>query len=234
MFSFHGCPCKNCPSFHTKGPYWITTRCIQRSQGNHSFYRQRIHTTQKSEDYDKYSYAEAVWTGGDFTCLVSHHNSAFPPDGPDALDQALAIMQRLKDRSVLAKGNLWPQLGDVVDFINRKTYLSVEDLYTSIEQLFVDMLHITLAQLPAAIFKSLSDSSAEEFEDRVQLAMKFLFKTGCLEDIIRWWSPSEYNISSFVTDSDPSKKPLTGALAKLEGVVPKGLDKELMNGAQGV
>lgn len=41
------------------------------------------------------------------------------------------------------------------------------------------MLHIMLAQLPAAIFKGLSDISAEEFEDRVQLAMKLLFKTGC-------------------------------------------------------
>ncbi|PIA31350.1 hypothetical protein AQUCO_05000019v1 [Aquilegia coerulea] len=72
-------------------------------------------------------------------------------------------------------------------------------------QMFLDMLRSLISQLPIAIYKSLSESSPEEFEERVQVSMGFLFKTeptGPRENEIDWLLPPATDISRFIADEN--------------------------------
>ncbi|KAF5198613.1 hypothetical protein FRX31_011800, partial [Thalictrum thalictroides] len=74
-------------------------------------------------------------------------------------------------------------------------YSSIEDLYNYIEQLFFDMLHMVIAQLPFAIFKYICN---REPIRRNRRESKTWFEDP-LETHIRWQYPApQGNVSSSI------------------------------------
>ncbi|KAL5710960.1 hypothetical protein ACHQM5_021463 [Ranunculus cassubicifolius] len=152
------------------------------------------------QNKDKLLLAKAVWAGDDFRVLLPHGS-----DPPSTYNQsvsnmncAIAKLKYLYDHSDIDLPFLaivLAELGIIVDFINRDAH-SIQDLLNSMEKLFVVMVHVLLAPLPTAIFKTLSDSLDEEYEDRVKLALTLLYKVEPLDAQIQWVFPEGYNFSS--------------------------------------
>ncbi|KAF5175377.1 hypothetical protein FRX31_035036 [Thalictrum thalictroides] len=181
--------------------------------------------TKSSEDNDKLSYAKAVWRGGDFSCLLSAEVTSTPPD----LKSAVAVIGELKNK--LESDKICSELQLMVDFINPQRHSSITGLCDFMKQMFGDMLRALFRQLPNAIYKSLSECSAEEFEESVQLGMKFLFLTqltGPREDEIGWLLPPATSISSFITGD--TLKPNAGLLERLRGLCLTKRESEIIHG----
>ncbi|KAF5200917.1 hypothetical protein FRX31_009495 [Thalictrum thalictroides] len=158
-------------------------------------------STKSFENNDKLLFARAVWKGPDFNCLLPRIFASASEPSSD-LDRAVVIITNLK--RVLPLDLVRRELGYIMEFINRRTYSSIEDLYTFIEQLFVDILHTLLTQLPVAIFKLLTESPVEEFEGRATLAFKLLCKLESLEGKVQWSYPVGCNISRLVGGEAPA------------------------------
>ncbi|KAF5202637.1 hypothetical protein FRX31_007776 [Thalictrum thalictroides] len=185
--------------------------------------------TKSSEDNNKLSYAKAVWIGGDFSCLLSDDVTGIKPD----LERAVAVIEKLKNK--LESDKVCSELQLMVNFIKTKQHSSIKGLCDFMKQMFGDMLRALFSQLPIAIYKSLSECSAEEFEESVQLAMKFLFLTqltGPREDEIDWLFPPATDISSFITGD--TSAPSTGSLERLSTLCLTDRELEIIHGVNGV
>ncbi|KAK9116408.1 hypothetical protein Sjap_015355 [Stephania japonica] len=66
--------------------------------------------------------------------------------------------------------------------------------------MFVDMLNELLIQLSNAIYKSIVESSPEDFEERMKFALEALLKIEQLEELVQWSFPSGTTITSLITD----------------------------------
>ncbi|KAK9138660.1 hypothetical protein Sjap_009254 [Stephania japonica] len=96
------------------------------------------------------------------------------------------------------------ELAIITDFIvEHRDYSSIEDLYEFLEQMFVDMLNELLIQLPNAIYKSIVESSPEDFEERMKFVLEALLKIEQLEELVQWSFPSGTTITSLITDEAP-------------------------------
>lgn len=154
------------------------------------------------QNKDKLLLANAVWAGDDFRVLFPH---GF--DSPSTYDQSqsnldhvvskLNVLTEISDTASSYLGIIIAELGIIVDFINRHTH-SFQDLSTSMEELFVVMVRFLLAPLPMAIFKTLSDSPDEDYEDRAKLALKLLYRVEPLDAQIQWVFPDGYNFSGTI------------------------------------
>ncbi|KAK9159770.1 hypothetical protein Syun_006111 [Stephania yunnanensis] len=71
---------------------------------------------------------------------------------------------------------------------------SMEEVYHHLEQLFIDMLHFFLSQLPIAILKEVNESPVEAHEERARFVLKLLYKLKSLEDKIQWSFPEGYRL----------------------------------------
>ncbi|KAK9081262.1 hypothetical protein Syun_030625 [Stephania yunnanensis] len=94
-----------------------------------------------------------------------------------------------------------PRILDIISSINECT----EELYDRMEQLFVELLHYFIDQLPDAVFNGLSDGvPAAQFEKNVQISMKFVARLSLLDSMesSRFFSN---NIKSFMT-ADAAEK----------------------------
>lgn len=151
------------------------------------------------ENRTKSRLARAVRVGDDFSS-----REIFKMTNPrqSELDRALEIILRLKN--TLPSDVVWKEVGAVSRFILCREYTSIEELYSYMEQMFVNMLHKYLSQIPNAIFKELTESPAEEFDVRTRVALKLLCRFEPVEALIQWSFPVQCNISSLITAQDPS------------------------------
>ncbi|KAL5716085.1 hypothetical protein ACHQM5_017820 [Ranunculus cassubicifolius] len=165
------------------------------------YYIENITYPKNFENDTKLLFAKAVWAGKNFHCL-HHRRKKYnrKPGYHSDLDLSLFIIRQLK--TILPSDPVWYELGIIVDFINRKTYSTIEELVTSFEQMFVDMARIMLFQLPNAIFKSLTDSTEEEYEENVKLALKMTCKVESIAEHVQWSFPPGCNFTSLVTTED--------------------------------
>ncbi|KAL5722525.1 hypothetical protein ACHQM5_006039 [Ranunculus cassubicifolius] len=91
------------------------------------------------------------------------------------------------------------EVGVITDLINLHDHQTIDGLYKYMELVFVDMLHVFLVHLPNVIFKEVTESSAEEFEEKVARALKFLWRIEALEDQVKWLFPDGSSLSRLIT-----------------------------------
>ncbi|KAK9154958.1 hypothetical protein Sjap_002438 [Stephania japonica] len=120
------------------------------------------------------------------------------------LDQASMVIQGLY--KAMPSDYVWEELKLVTEFIRQstQTYGSVEELYHYMEQLFVAMVTEFLIQLPNAIFKYISESAVEEFEERVKCSLKLISKMKHLEGLVQWSFPPGTAITCFLSNEVPA------------------------------
>ncbi|KAK9138464.1 hypothetical protein Sjap_009058 [Stephania japonica] len=93
------------------------------------------------------------------------------------LDQAIEIIRDVKLKSEYHKNLLVrKEIAMISGFIESKAYASVEDLYQHMEQLFVDMIVELLLQLLGIVLKEIVESSLEDKEEKVKVALKLVSK----------------------------------------------------------
>ncbi|KAK9082126.1 hypothetical protein Syun_031526 [Stephania yunnanensis] len=81
--------------------------------------------------------------------------------------------------------------------ISNATNAHAEKLYNDIEELFVELLHSVMDQLPDVIFESLNDNVPfVEFEENVKTSMELVARLNPLE-VEPWWFKLD-NIYSFM------------------------------------
>ncbi|KAK9138036.1 hypothetical protein Sjap_008630 [Stephania japonica] len=80
------------------------------------------------------------------------------------------------------------EVGFIFEMINdfRREGKSLEELCQHMKQLVIDILHLFLMELPNAIFKYISDSPYEEFEERILLSLKFICRLDLIDSKISW------------------------------------------------
>ncbi|KAK9159649.1 hypothetical protein Syun_005990 [Stephania yunnanensis] len=152
--------------------------------------------------------AKAMWAGYDFSVLfpksfeTSTENEA--SDSESQVDLAVRITKWLKYALPPTAKFVPDELAIITDFIlEHRNYSSIEDLYEFLEQMFVDMLNELLIQLPNAIYKSILESSSEDFEERMKFALEAILKIEQLEELVQWSFPSGTTITRLITDEAP-------------------------------
>ncbi|KAK9137810.1 hypothetical protein Sjap_008404 [Stephania japonica] len=115
------------------------------------------------------------------------------------VDRTIAVAKRLKD--ALPEDLVRQELDILTNFIKHQNYRSVEELYGYIEQLFVNMLKEFLSQLPNAIYKEITESNPEDYEEVIRFSLKLLCKVEALEAFVQWSYPIGTNINNLITDS---------------------------------
>ncbi|KAK9081238.1 hypothetical protein Syun_030601 [Stephania yunnanensis] len=81
--------------------------------------------------------------------------------------------------------------------ISNATNAHVEKLYNDIEELFVELLHSVMDQLPDVIFESLNDNVPfVEFEENVKTSMELVARLNPLE-VEPWWFKLTTSIASW-------------------------------------
>lgn len=114
------------------------------------------------------------------------------------MDQAIGIIEGLE--KAMRSDFAWDELIMITEIIKNRVYDSIEELYSFIEHLFVDMLNDFLVQLPNAIFKEINVSHPEDLEERVKFSLKKMCKIEKLEALIQWLFPVGTTITNLMTD----------------------------------
>ncbi|KAK9140667.1 hypothetical protein Scep_010348 [Stephania cephalantha] len=104
------------------------------------------------------------------------------------------------------------EVGFIFEMINdfRREKKSLEELCHHMKQVAIDILHLFLMELPNAIFKYISDSPYEEFEERIRLSLKFICRLDLIDSKISWSPLTAESILGYtrvneqVEDSDSS------------------------------
>ncbi|KAF5181005.1 Plant/MNJ7-17 protein [Thalictrum thalictroides] len=143
----------------------------------------------------KFEVAKAVWLARDFRHLVlKTFDRCTTGQGLSRsnTDCALAIITEVKSK--MPEDMIYNEISNIQKFINRRQFSSIKELYDYIEQLYVDMLHVILAQFPTAAFDALTENPGDgDYHDRVRLVLKFLCKIKQLEAQIQWKFPQGSN-----------------------------------------
>ncbi|KAK9137821.1 hypothetical protein Sjap_008415 [Stephania japonica] len=117
------------------------------------------------------------------------------------LDQVIENIIDLKQRLILEDDdNVKEEIVVIIDFIEHKSYASIEELISNAQLLSVDMLNKFLTQLPGVIFKDIVESPPEDWEERVKLALKIVHKIEQLEVLLQWSLPVGTTISNLIAD----------------------------------
>lgn len=135
--------------------------------------------------------AKALWVGGDFRRLLPHRSQE---------SQFHFIIRNVED--ALPQGLVREEALLITKFITDGYSRSTEPihtLYDFILQLFVDMLHMFLTQLPHAVYKEVTQSTAEGFYESVKASLGILWRIKSLETQIQWSFPVECDICDLTT-----------------------------------
>ncbi|KAL5720753.1 hypothetical protein ACHQM5_013392 [Ranunculus cassubicifolius] len=149
---------------------------------------------------EKSELAKLVWKGRDFHVLFPVIFAKINSDTfatQSEIDRAVFIIKELKN--AMASDVLWDEVGTVTEFLNRRNYSSIEELYEYMKQILVDMLHLFLAELPVVIYDEVKESPPEDYEERLRVCLKLLWKIKPLEGIIQWSFPVGCDISSLIS-----------------------------------
>ncbi|KAK9138350.1 hypothetical protein Sjap_008944 [Stephania japonica] len=112
----------------------------------------------------------------------------------DSVELALLVFRGTYRRA--PENHLITEMKIVKDFVLDREYASVEELCLYVDQVFADMLHWFLTQLPRSVLKEVNESPVEEYEERARLVLKLLHKLDpSLEDKVQWSFPSGANIT---------------------------------------
>ncbi|KAK9138542.1 hypothetical protein Sjap_009136 [Stephania japonica] len=79
--------------------------------------------------------------------------------------------------------------------MREREWASIEELYHHLEQLFVEMLHFFLSQVPIAMLKDMNESPVEAHEEKARFVLKLLCKLKLLEDKVQWSFPEGYRFT---------------------------------------
>ncbi|KAL5702323.1 hypothetical protein ACHQM5_027553 [Ranunculus cassubicifolius] len=120
------------------------------------------------------------------------------------LSRALVILKELT--VVMVRDLIYEDVRAIRDLICKQEFETVEDLYCRIEQIYVDMLHFVLRKFPNAILKEMTESPAEEFEERTKHVLKLLFKIESVEAQIQWSFPTGSFYRSMMTSQVPIRQ----------------------------
>ncbi|KAK9081310.1 hypothetical protein Syun_030673 [Stephania yunnanensis] len=162
-------------------------------------------TSPSFENRKKCALAEALQESDAYNCLHPRILKKFGNEdafqNQSQLDETIIIIKGLKE--VMEADYLRDKVAMMTDFIERRAYGSMEELYGYIEQLFVGMVNEFLTQLPTAIFKDIVESNSEEIEDRVKSALRFLCRMEQMEALVQWSFPVGTTITHLISDELP-------------------------------
>ncbi|KAK9081300.1 hypothetical protein Syun_030663 [Stephania yunnanensis] len=148
--------------------------------------------------------SKALWAGKSFKSFYMEPKFGASKFGL-LLDQAIENIIDLKQRLILEDDdNVKEEVSVIIDFIEHKSYASIEELISNVQQLYVDMLNKFLTQLPGVIFKDVVESPPEDLEERVKLALKIVHEIEQLEALLQWSFPVGTTISNLIADEATS------------------------------
>ncbi|KAF6144802.1 hypothetical protein GIB67_038901 [Kingdonia uniflora] len=126
---------------------------------------------------------------------------------------SLGAIKELRDK--MPKDIVSEELDILVNLIEIRACASNEELYNFIKQIFVDLLHEVLKELPNIIFFYVIESPVEEYESRVSRVMKFVCKIELLGTRVSWVFPKDTNILCLVAPEVPT--PSSHSISIVEG-----------------
>ncbi|KAK9081329.1 hypothetical protein Syun_031108 [Stephania yunnanensis] len=112
----------------------------------------------------------------------------------DSVEHALLVFRGT--HGIAPENHLITEMKIIKDFVLDREYASVVELCLHVDQVFADMFHWFLTQLPSSILKEVCESPVEEYEERARLVLKLLYKLDLsLEDKVQWSFPDGAHIT---------------------------------------
>ncbi|KAL5718787.1 hypothetical protein ACHQM5_011654 [Ranunculus cassubicifolius] len=170
------------------------------------FIEKHMHNT-TLEDIKETEIAKALWRAGDFGRLLPV-NLRSSDQSPPHVDHAFRIMncisEKMKPEWYRNEDSVTANVKYITDILKRRSYSSTEELGNYMQDLFVYLLNIMLAQLPDAIFKAVSQSPDDEFEERVRQSLKHLCMFESWDGTDKWKPPQGFkNCSGLFDPKEP-------------------------------
>ncbi|KAK9138881.1 hypothetical protein Sjap_009475 [Stephania japonica] len=139
--------------------------------------------------------AKLLWKGGEIRLSKDSHSDSVQQGV--AVSNALSTLLEVVSLTNKTGSDMREETKKIENFIQERSYTSTEELCDYIEQVFVEMLHWYLQQLPDSILKHVNESLIEENEERARTVLKLLYKLDpLLEDKVQWIFPEGTNITS--------------------------------------
>ncbi|KAL5718775.1 hypothetical protein ACHQM5_011642 [Ranunculus cassubicifolius] len=151
--------------------------------------------------------AKALWRAGDFSRLLPV-NLRSSDQSPLPVDHAFHVMdciyEKMKPGMNINEHSVTATVKQITYFLEQRSYSSTEELKNSMQALFVYLLNVMLAQLPDAIFKAVSQSPDDEFEERVRQSLKHLCMFESWDGTDKWKPPQGFeNCSGLFDPKEP-------------------------------
>ncbi|KAL5718713.1 hypothetical protein ACHQM5_011590 [Ranunculus cassubicifolius] len=171
------------------------------------FIEKHMHNT-TLEDIKETEIAKALWRAGDFGRLLPV-NLRSSDQSPPPVDHAFHVMNfiygRMGGKWIYHEDSVTTTVKHITDFLKKRSYSSTEELGNYMQDLFVYMLNVKLAQLPDAIFKAVSQSPDDEFEERVRQSLKHLCMFESWDGTDKWKPPQGFkNCSGLFDPKEPA------------------------------
>ncbi|KAL5718806.1 hypothetical protein ACHQM5_011672 [Ranunculus cassubicifolius] len=154
------------------------------------FIEKHMHNT-TLKDIKETEIAKALWRAGDFSSLLPV-NLRSSDQSPPPVDHAFHVMDFIYEKMKpgrYSEDSVSTTVKLIRDFLKKRSYSSTEELGKFMKDLFAYMLNVMLAQLPDAIFKAVSQSPDDEFEERVCQSLKHLCMFESWDGIHKWEPP---------------------------------------------
>ncbi|KAK9146477.1 hypothetical protein Sjap_006380 [Stephania japonica] len=144
------------------------------------------HVNSQIIDVRKRILAKLLWEGGEVNMskLVTLENGQDGDDHPvkraiSNVDHACQILPY--------KFTVADELKTFMNFVKEQEYATMTELVDCVEQLFSEMLHHFLAQLPICVYKDVHKGSNNDYEERARRITKLLCELdSSLEDKVQW------------------------------------------------
>ncbi|KAL5718898.1 hypothetical protein ACHQM5_011752 [Ranunculus cassubicifolius] len=153
--------------------------------------------------------AKALWRAGDFSRLLPV-NLRSSDLSPPPVDHAFRIMNCIYKRmgeKTYSADRVSATVELIRDFLKKRSYSSTEELGKFMQDLSAYMLNVMLAQLPDAIFKAVSQSPDDEFEERVCQSLKHLCMFESWDGIHKWEPPQGFENCTGLLDPEKPAPP---------------------------
>ncbi|KAL5718716.1 hypothetical protein ACHQM5_011593 [Ranunculus cassubicifolius] len=151
--------------------------------------------------------AKALWRAGDFSRLLPVNLRSSDQSSPP-VDHAFHVMNFIYERmgeKTKRKDSVSATVKLIRDFLKKRSYSSTEELGKFMQDFFAYMLNVMLAQLPDAIFKAVSQSPDDEFEERVRQSLKHLCMFESWDGTDKWKPPQGFkNCSGLFDPKEPA------------------------------
>ncbi|KAK9159766.1 hypothetical protein Syun_006107 [Stephania yunnanensis] len=146
----------------------------------------------KFDDQRKHHLAKTLWA---YKGVYLSKNGSSTHSNNSSMSDAISSIKN--EHQQFHAGLVAREMEVIISFIlmHQAECTSMEEVYRHLEQLFIDMLHFVLSQLPIAILKDVNESPVEAHEERARFVLKLLYKLKSLEDKIQWSFPEGYRVT---------------------------------------